>query len=401
MIVFTTPTLLPIEAATTMGVSVKESDTAIGKFGTGLKYAIAATLRLNGEIAIHVGLDEYVFRAVDTNIRGKTFRVIHCNDTPCGFTTELGKHWKAWQAFRELASNTLDENGTWVREWIEPSADTTNIVVRCREIEASEREEAVFLDRDRPTLIESTNGATIYAGPSPHYYFRGIRAGSFGGSAPVTVNVTEGELSEDRLLDMATVHTELSWSLLSATKWDEDLLLNITASDDPGDFWCQHLADYHIQSGRLPDPMMAFLMERRKWVKHPAFTKAIDKAVRANRKGRWEEVEITERHIALLDAGERLCAMVNVDPIPREKVHFSAEMEDGLLACTLMDTRHVWFSTKLVLSGRDKFLHGYLEEALHAMTGQTDFTRAFQDTLFEIIVAMATERPDFEARDAA
>ena len=46
MITFHSPTILPIEAATTMGVSVKESDNAIGKFGTGLKYAIAGVLRL-------------------------------------------------------------------------------------------------------------------------------------------------------------------------------------------------------------------------------------------------------------------------------------------------------------------------------------------------------------------
>ena len=52
MITFHSPTILPIEAATTMGVSVKESDNAIGKFGTGLKYAIAGVLRLGGTIAM-------------------------------------------------------------------------------------------------------------------------------------------------------------------------------------------------------------------------------------------------------------------------------------------------------------------------------------------------------------
>ena len=35
MITFHSPTILPIEAATTMGVSAKESDNAIGKFGPG------------------------------------------------------------------------------------------------------------------------------------------------------------------------------------------------------------------------------------------------------------------------------------------------------------------------------------------------------------------------------
>ena len=54
MISFITPTALPIEAATTMGVSVKETDGAIGKFGTGLKYAIAGVLLLMLALAVMI-----------------------------------------------------------------------------------------------------------------------------------------------------------------------------------------------------------------------------------------------------------------------------------------------------------------------------------------------------------
>ena len=70
MITFHSPTVLPIEAATTMGVSVKESDNAIGKFGTGLKYAIAGVLRLGGSIAMTIAGTRYEFTAVPTDIRG-------------------------------------------------------------------------------------------------------------------------------------------------------------------------------------------------------------------------------------------------------------------------------------------------------------------------------------------
>ena len=54
-----------------------------------------------------------------------------------------------------------------------------------------------------------------------------------------------------------------------------------------------------------------------------------------------------------------------------------------------MDTREVWFSTKLAMLGRDEFLSGYLEEAIHVMTGQQDCTREFQNTLLSIIVSNA------------
>ena len=33
------------------------------------------------------------------------------NEEQLPFTTELGKNWEVWQAYRELHSNTLDESG--------------------------------------------------------------------------------------------------------------------------------------------------------------------------------------------------------------------------------------------------------------------------------------------------
>lgn len=390
MIVFTTPTLLPIEAATTMGVSAKETDNAIGKFGTGLKYAIAGVLRFGGEIEIVVGQERHEFRAVEAVIRDRTFRLVQCNGVPCGFTTDLGKHWQPWQIFREIASNTLDEKGSWGHEAVDPADDTTNIVVRCREVEEADGREHVFLGADRAVLVSSTNGATIYAGPSRHYYFRGIRAGSFPETAPVTVNVTDGTLSEDRLLDLSRVQSELAWSFRTATKWDEDLLLQVTAQKDPGQFWCQNIAQYHLTSGSVPADMMAFLMQRQKWVEHPAFLPLVDKERKRASGGRLSQVEQTERHEKLLIAGERLCRKVGVDPIPRDKVHFTTELGDDTLAVTKMDTREVWFSTQIVLRGRDEFLAGYVEEALHVMTGADDCTRTFQNLLLAIVVSQAS-----------
>jgi hypothetical protein len=393
MITFTSPSILPIEAATTMGVSVKENDNAIGKFGTGLKYAIAGILRLGGSIEIFVGVDRFEFRAVETDIRGRTFRLVQCNGVPCGFTTDLGKHWKPWQIFREIASNTLDERGSWGREAVEPAEDATNIVVACREVEDLERDEHVFLGNDRTVLVASSAGATIYAGPSQHYYFHGIRAGSFPSKAPVTVNVTEGSLSEDRQRYMAAARREIAWAFRTALKWDADLLLQVTAAKEPADFWCQNIDAYNLTSGTLPKDMMAFLLDRPKWVEHPAFRPLVAKAKQAGGSAHWTEVEHTERHEKLLIAGERLCAKAGVDPIPRAKVHFTTELGDDRLAITTMDTRDVWFSTQIALMGRDEFLAGYLEEALHAMTGADDCTRKFQNLLLAIIVGMASGEP--------
>lgn len=381
MLHFVTPTALAIEAATTMGVSVKE-DGAIGKFGTGLKYAIAGILRLGGSVSIKIDGDQYEFGARDSEIRGKTFSIVYCNDAPCGFTTDLGKHWEPWQLFRELASNALDEGGCWTRN---PLTGRTVITVECREVEAAEHSEAVFLAGKEP-LVESSFGATIYEGPSPYYYYKGIRAGSFGCVAPVTVDVTHGDLSEDRLLDLAVVRRELGWAFRTATRWDGGLLLSVIAQQEPGSFWIEHVAGISFSSGELPSKMMDFLAARKKFIKHPSFRAALDAHERKSGGARWAEVTMTERHKALLALGEAIARRVGVDPIPSDRVHFTSDLSDAELAVTRMDTREVWFSTKLAMLGRDEFLSGYLEEAIHAMTGLRDCTREFQNALLAIIV---------------
>lgn len=383
MITFTTPTELPIEAATTMGVSVKESDSAIGKFGTGLKYAIAGILRLNGDVTIYIKgdhPDEFEFTKRRTEIRGRWFELVCCNDQPCGFTTELGKHWEPWQIFRELASNTLDEGGEWAHGEAE---GMTAIKVSCREVEEAERAGQVFIG-DRKPLLKSNDGAQIYEGPTQHYYFRGIRAGSFDCIAPVTVDVHDGSLSEDRLLDLAKVRSELSWAFRTAVSWCDDFILSVIRQKDRSDFWVRHVDDYHITE--MPSRMMGFLAERRKFTKHPAFKGALEAHLKSQSGNRWEPIELTAQHRALIERGESLCSAVGVDPIPSGHVRFTRDLGDNQIAVTCMDTREVWFSTKAVMLGRDEFLAAYLEEALHAMTGFGDCTRDLQNALLAIIV---------------
>lgn len=383
MIVFTTPTAMPIEAATTMGVSVKE-DGAIGKFGTGMKYAIAGVLRLGGLISVEVESVKYDFTSVTTGIRGRNFQIVHCNGDACGFTTELGKHWEPWQLFRELASNALDEGGSWSKSDAE---GVTKITIHCREVEEAGDHEGVFLRGGEP-ILTSSMGATVYPGPSKHYYYKGIRAGSFPYVAPVTVDVDSGSLSEDRLLDLSTVRSELAWAFRSVKHIDHSLALAVTAQCEAGQFWVDHVCPWTLGS-ELPDSLTQFLVERPKWIRHPAFVKALNEHLRKGGTGNWQEVEPTEKMLSLLELGEKLCRKVGVDVVPREKVRFTSDLEDRALAATCMDTRDVWFSTELALRGRDEFLCGYLEEAIHAMTGQADCTRELQNTLFSIIVSQS------------
>ena len=125
MLYFTNPGEIDIRGATIAGLSAKDTNTPIGKFGTGLKYAIASILRWGGDITIYAGPTHYQFTALDLDFRGAAFKQVAMNicpsdqagseapssQTPLGFTTEYGKHWEPWEIFRELLANARDEGG--------------------------------------------------------------------------------------------------------------------------------------------------------------------------------------------------------------------------------------------------------------------------------------------------
>jgi len=111
-LVFSNPGVLDINLVKLLGVSVKDSANAIGFFGTGLKYAIATTLRLGGEITIFSDGQRFDVAGEKLLLRDKEFTRVTINGEPLGFTTDLGKQWEPWMVVRELYSNALDEHGT-------------------------------------------------------------------------------------------------------------------------------------------------------------------------------------------------------------------------------------------------------------------------------------------------
>src|SRR5580692_5751221 len=78
-LVFSNPGVLDINLVKLLGVSVKDSDNAIGFFGTGLKYAIASTLRLGGEIVIFSDGQRYDIAGEKLTLRDKEFTRVTIN----------------------------------------------------------------------------------------------------------------------------------------------------------------------------------------------------------------------------------------------------------------------------------------------------------------------------------
>lgn len=215
-IVFETPGHIDIRAFTVFGLHAKpNTESPIGKFGSGLKNAIAVLLRHDIQVQLFIGETEYVFFKERTSFRGEEFQSIRMRmrkgltsrwrSQELPYTTSFAKHWELWQAFREIESNTRDEGGTsWhhtdaMKTW--PSSDKTTIVID------DPRFTEVYLDKDKVFLPNALTQRTtsqsleIFKGLSHHVYWRGIRVYDLEVPTLYTYNILRNiTLTEDRTM---------------------------------------------------------------------------------------------------------------------------------------------------------------------------------------------------------
>lgn len=226
-----------------MGVSIKETDTPIGYFGTGLKFAIATLLRTSHFVSLYSGGATYTFQARDVTVRDRTFRQVYMNDEPLPFTTELGKNWEVWQAYRELHSNTLDEGGIITDK---PTTADTVFVIQGPEFQSVyDVRHQIFLN-SKP--LEVLPDLEIHDRPGSYVYYRGVRVAQLPEVSRFTYNITSSmELTEDRTLKSmwaleylletrlpTTKNEKIAHGLISEhSTWDQNL--NFSYCGSPSD----------------------------------------------------------------------------------------------------------------------------------------------------------------------
>ncbi len=250
-VIFETPTILDLNALTVFGLSAKPASiNPIGYFGTGLKYAMAILAREECKTSIFIGEKEYKLQVKDSGFRGKVFQAIELVSTDervqLPFTTELGKNWELWQAFRELYCNTIDESGsTYIEEGkVTPSDSKTIISVE------SEEFADIFEDRYNQVFLEDadtygTSGVQIIAKESEYVYFRGIRVMKTDKPCLNTYNIlSHVTLTEDRT---AAYEWNVKDTIQDALKLEEnkDILENAL---NAGDNYFESEFQYNIYS---------------------------------------------------------------------------------------------------------------------------------------------------------
>lgn len=238
-VVFQTPGHIDLRSFIMFGVNAKPNTTTpIGYFGTGLKYSIAVLARLGIPVRLFIGTKEYQFYKEQIDFRGNKFDNIMMRRRngllarwtvdAMPYTTEYGKNWELWMVYRELESNTRDEQGkTFTLSDSVSEAelyayhlhkDMTTIVIEGRAFEAVyDDRDKIFLPQERlaQNLDAAIDGAPvmILPGATSSVYYRGLKVFELpkDETASQTYNILRGiMLSEDRT---ASSQYQIYWSI--------------------------------------------------------------------------------------------------------------------------------------------------------------------------------------------
>lgn len=218
---------VPIDLAAIelLGVSVK-SEGAIGFFGTGLKFALSVLLRSGCEVELlREGLS-HKFSTRSVAIRDKEFQQVCLNGQPLGFTTNLGRNWEPWMAWRELHANALDEQGGSGPR-LPPGEWGTVFQIEGEAIEVAARQrDEIFLPISRLPPVEVSTEIAVYPkqGTGSKMFYRTIRARDLESPGLYTYNVLqEAELTEDRTLKYEYFYTHALARAVQMSR-DRDLI---------------------------------------------------------------------------------------------------------------------------------------------------------------------------------
>lgn len=225
-IIFKNDAILPLECISTFGVSAKDTDSPIGYFGTGLKYAIAVLLREGCKIQAMIGGELFDFTLHDTAVRGKRFNFIHMNGTPLPFTTELGKNWSLWQAYRELYSNCMDEKGEVLTslDGIDIYAGT---VISVEGLDTIHKASDTFILRSEPKHV--VNDVEIHENGPTGVFYKGIKVLDL--PTKFTYNILDGlTLTEDRTVSQYSAEYAITTAISGSS--DLDMLMDVLSITD-------------------------------------------------------------------------------------------------------------------------------------------------------------------------
>lgn len=365
------------------GLSAKNTENPIGMFGTGLKYAIAVLLREGREITIWSGNERYEFTTQNSTFRDKEFSRVYCNGELIPFTTEFGKNWEIWMAYREIASNCFDEGGriTDDNDNVRPGANKTIIKVGFDDVVHDD----IFLNtRKRPIVSESAE-CTVYVGESPYIYNNGVRAYKLPHTSKFTYNYRNLAMTEER--NIASWWSIESLAAKTLMKCTDDRFIGSIVFPEKNTFEAGISYDhYFFEPSELVIDYIT--MHRTKKSCNGSIIRAMS--------GYMPKLEYAEINVPkiLLDDYTRavvLLKAIGFENIERYPVSFRV-LPDGVLGMADRDKQEIYLTERCLNQGIKQIAATLLEEYIHIAEGYDDCTYNMQTYLFDLIITVGQEK---------
>lgn len=389
MIIFKNKGVIDLRAIKTFGVSVKKEN-AIGFFGTGLKYAIAILLREGCGISVYSGGIENKFSVKNIQVTGQDFDIVCMNDEELGFTTELGKEWRLWQAMREIYCNCTDEGGTIQEsEDFACGPDETVIVVSGTEFTDLFRNIGAFILQDKPSI--ENKFIAIRKRPSHAIYYKGVLVKDDLSHGIYTYDLkSKITLTEDRT---AKYNHELAQAVCQGVALldDEEVIENIITAQALT-FEGQLEFSYAYMA---PSETFANVAKRLAENHHPNTNKSAIEYAKKYGSINEEPIEYKPSVLEtkMLERAQELL-MISGFLVNKYPMIIVETLGTGTLA--QVRTGKMYISRACFSKGTKLLAHALLEEHFHIETGHKDETRAFQTFLFDNILTLI-ERLNQEA----
>lgn len=372
----------------TFGVNSKESKSAIGYFGTGLKYAIAVLLRKGCHIEVWSGMNHYTFSVAETQIRHGKFDIIKMNDEELGFTTELGKNWDISGAYRELYCNCTDEEGeiTKTEFDITPLEGFTTIIVWGDAIEkAHENSDEIILDKSRKPLFV-TQGIEVYQGSCGHVYYKGVNVGKLEYPTQYTYNILVPiSLTEDRTAKHSWEIATILSSWVVEIKDSKFLTRFLTVGKGTYENYVDINRSQNREgcvAGRTPH----FFETCKKLYKkrHLNRNRSVDALVNSivGEEKPKPSAAVTELDLKRIEKAKEFIATAGYDI--EYPIVVTDELDDDYLGLASDDV--IYITKKALRLGQKEVTITLLEEYVHLKFKVGDFTREMQNVLFNLII---------------
>ena len=387
---FKNPGIAILEALTTMGVNVKEDSSAIGHFGTGFKFGTGIVMRLGGSLTVYLGLDKYEFFTKTREIRGKEFQLVHVrhpdgHEQSIGITSEVGKNWQPWMAYREFRCNAQDESGFTSDKEQEPEEGYTLIVVDSRDIElVHAKADDYFITTEPVHELEELDLHYSHKQTNKIFY-KGVRVGQWELPSMFRYNFKSGlMLTEDRTIT-SEYYTSSSLRRSLAACTNKQLLYKIFTAD-------HELMEHHIKFDSLTSASEQFLdtaelVLKQKPLHYNVTLRATLSKLRNHDPFEWIKPSLLQSK--MLVKAEKVCLDFGFDTSTRD-IRIVDNLGVDVLGC--VDNGNIYLSVKAFDMGTKVVAGTLLEEMIHAQRGLRDCTRELQNFLLDRLMTTYEEK---------